>query len=118
LLFAVLASLLAAVPFLAPYWVSIPGALELWLVSQQPMMAALFVLAHFAPAMFVDGAFYREVKGSHPYLTGLSVVGGMYSLGLEGALIGPMLLCCMLVMLNVYRGMWLQQPQKYPMKQE
>lgn len=60
--FTVLASLLAAIPFLAPYWVSIPGALELWLVTNQPMVALLFVAAHFAPAMVVDSAFYREVK--------------------------------------------------------
>jgi len=101
---SILAAILAAVPFLAPYWVCIPGAIELGLVRGETFSAVLFFVFGFAPTMLVDAAFYREVKGSHPYLTGLAVVGGIYWLGLEGAFIGPILLCCMLVLMDMYKN--------------
>ncbi|XGW17708.1 hypothetical protein V3C99_002359 [Haemonchus contortus] len=96
-----LAALFAAIPIMPPYIVAIFGFLELWLVRDELSVAIVFAIMSFAPHMYVDAAFYREVKFSHPYVTGLSILGGMYCLGLQGAIIGPIILCSFLVLINV-----------------
>lgn len=47
--------------------------------------AALLVL-HILAVAIADDAIMREVPGSHPYLTGLGIIGGMYTFSnpLEG----------------------------------
>uniref|UniRef100_A0A0R3RU73 Transmembrane protein n=1 Tax=Elaeophora elaphi TaxID=1147741 RepID=A0A0R3RU73_9BILA len=101
-LFYVLAAIFASIPVMAPCVVCIFGFLELYFAEHETAAAILFALISLAPKVFADTAFYNELRGSHPYVTGLAVIGGMYWLGLQGAIIGPILLCSMIVLLNVY----------------
>ncbi|MFH4976352.1 hypothetical protein AB6A40_003061 [Gnathostoma spinigerum] len=99
---SVLATLFAAIPIMGPYTVSIIGLVELFVVRKETAAAVCFGIASIAPMCFADAAFYSELRGSHPYVTGLAIIGGIYWLGLQGAIIGPVILCTMLILANVY----------------
>ncbi|KAG7202551.1 hypothetical protein KM043_009747 [Ampulex compressa] len=97
------ATVLGAVPFLDAYFACVPATVELWFTSG-PMVAILFFMFHFLPCNIVVTEFYKEIKGGgHPYLTGLSIAGGIFCLGVEGAIFGPLLLCCIMVAINLSR---------------
>ncbi|XP_015110746.1 transmembrane protein 245 isoform X1 [Diachasma alloeum] len=100
---SVFATVLAAVPFLDAYFACLPATLELWF-TRGPMIAVVFFVFHFLPCNIVITDFYKEIKGGgHPYLTGLSIAGGIFCLGVEGAIFGPLLLCCIMVAINLSR---------------
>ncbi|OXU30627.1 hypothetical protein TSAR_003641 [Trichomalopsis sarcophagae] len=105
------ATLLGAVPFLDAYFACIPATIELWF-TQGPLIAIIFFLFHFLACNIVVTEFYKEIKGGgHPYLTGLSIAGGVFCLGIEGAIFGPLLLCCIMVAINLSRR-YLQSPSE------
>ncbi|XP_071825219.1 transmembrane protein 245-like [Apostichopus japonicus] len=98
---AALAAIFGAVPFLGTYWAVIPGVVELLVLGDRGWAVALFV-CQLLPMFLVDAAIYADIKsGGHPYITALSIAGGMCYYGIEGALIGPMVLCLLLVIFNI-----------------
>lgn len=96
---AILASILAAAPFLETYWCCLPAFLDLWLSQDRFYLGLLLVLIHFIVPSNFNPIIHSEIKGGgHPYLTALSIVGAMYLFGIEGAILGPLLLCLLVVL--------------------
>lgn len=47
-------------------------------------------------------------------MTGLAVAGGMYWFSLEGAIIGPIVLCCLVAAFNIYNGIFTEDKSERP----
>lgn len=93
----VLAAIFAAIPLVSTYWVCLPAVIDLWLIRGNPFNAVLLFVLQFAPTNIVDTTIYEDIHGGHPYLTGLSMAGGVLCFGIQGAIIGPLILCFMFV---------------------
>lgn len=99
---SILASVLAAAPFLEVYWCCLPAFLDLWLSQDRFYTGIVLVVIHFIVPTNFNPIVHSEIKGGgHPYLTALSIVGGMYLFGVEGAILGPLMLCLLIVLTTV-----------------
>ena len=95
----------AILPLLASWSVSVPAALGL-LAKGEGLKGVALVVMHWVVLIFVDIDIYQsEIQVVHPYIVGLSVVGGMsvWDHALEGAVLGPLLVTALATARNVYR---------------
>lgn len=107
----IVATFLAAVPLAGQYLVSFPAALEL-VLNERYVSAMGLILCHILPMWVVDAAIYSEIRRViHPWLTGLSIVGGVYYFGFDGAIYGPLILCAVIVTISMYTNILQELPR-------
>ena len=87
------AGLVSLFPVVSPYVVLIPADLILFLTDSQFIKIFVMNLTYAMLLMKVDNNIYNKNVEADPYLTGLSVVFGIYAFGVKGMIYGPMLLC-------------------------
>ena len=60
----VLAAIAGAIPFIGPYWVTVPAVLELWLVEGNVALALVVLALSLLPMfIFLDTMIYSEIEG-------------------------------------------------------
>ncbi|OAF68662.1 hypothetical protein A3Q56_03585 [Intoshia linei] len=111
---AVIASILAVIPIVGSYWAVIPGVIQLLFIHENGFYLSIaLIMLHLLPMYIIDSSIYSEIKIIHPYLTGLAIIGGVYSFGFEGSVIGPLLLVIMIVIIDVYKKLMSNDSNPY-----
>ena len=88
---SIISSILAILPFVNPMVISILPSLSLWLQGHL-IKSILLLLSHVLASFMIIPLFHEEIKGVDTYFGSLSIALGIYSYGLEGVIVGPILM--------------------------
>jgi predicted PurR-regulated permease PerM len=98
------AGLCAMFPIVPVWLVFLPPAINFFYWEGLLLWPAIFMSAGFALSWVLAPMVYMLVPYSHPYVTGLSLVLGLYTYGFEGILLGPLIVCLTLIILSILSG--------------
>ena len=96
-----LAGLCAMFP-VVPVWLVFFMPAAKFFFSGLVLTPIVFLSCGFAISWFIAPLVYLFVPYSHPYVTGLSLMLGIYTYGLEGVILGPMIVCFTLILYSVF----------------
>lgn len=93
---ALLAGVMSLIPLFSPWIISIPVCLYFFLIGNYHS-AFLFptIYTFTSNKIFMD--IYQNNIDVHPYITGLSIVMGIYAFNIKGIIYGPLLVCLVLI---------------------
>lgn len=107
-IFAFFSGLISLFPILSPYLILLPGAMFLalkfgWTYYNLIKIVGL-VVSYIVIIINLDNAIYNKHFSTHPYITGLSFVMGMYTFGFKGIIYGPLLMCLSKLISQVFEN--------------
>lgn len=105
------AGLCAMFPVVPVWLVFVPPAVT-YLMQGSLLAASCFLCSGLFLSWFVAPLVYLFVPYSHPYVTGLSLVLGLYTYGLEGVLLGPLIVCLTLIVLSIFQQQHQEEQQQ------
>lgn len=79
------------IPYFPPWIVCIHGVI--YLLYRRNVLGATFIFVMHVCLLWIDPLLMERIEYAHPYLTGMSIVLGLTQFGLNGAIIGPLLVC-------------------------
>ena len=89
---ALISGFLAIVPIINPLIILIIPLIDLY-YSASYFSLIFLSITHIFCWWTIDASIYSDIPDSHPYVSSLSIVLGLYSFGLQGIIIGPLLAC-------------------------
>ena len=104
-IFSLFAGIISLIPIISPWTILIP-ANALYMFNNGPSFLKMVILdaSYYFIISIVDNDIYmKNVKISHPYVTGLSFVMGVYTFGFKGIVYGPVLLCVSITFTDIIR---------------
>jgi predicted PurR-regulated permease PerM len=87
---AAISAVSGVVPFFPTSLLAVPAAIECLIRGGIAKAVTLFVL-HWLGLVYADWYIFEEVANGHPAVLGLSIVAGMAAFGVQGAVLGPLL---------------------------
>ncbi|KAL4477163.1 hypothetical protein ABPG72_008897 [Tetrahymena utriculariae] len=97
---SVLAGILAIIPIIPVYFITIPYCIYLYFSGSILEMVILFVGYAHISLLSID-AIYSKNIAVHPFITGICVAMGLSVFELKGIIIGPLIVCSVYLLVDV-----------------
>ena len=100
---SIAASTFSILPFIPSWSLCIPHAIYLYLGENNLLSALILIISYVIVSNKVYNDIYKKSIDVHPYVTGLSIVMGIYAFDVQGIIYGPILMCVTLIVIELIK---------------